>query len=383
MRSGLDLLFVVSSVSWGGLEMNILKVAYEMQKRGHKVTIMCNPEGRLFKEAGGDFDVIEFRNKSLGDSFKIYDFLKRNNVDVIHIYRSSDLKKIVFSVSLIKRKPALVFDPQVGIGVKKKDLFHRFVYGKLNVVIAISRDVAHGFMKNLPVDERKVKIIHPGVDVERFKFTEEGRVRIRREFNLGDEIVIGVVSRFSPGKGHEELFRAFKILTDEFKNVKLLVVGEPTVGEIEYFKRLQKLNKELGIENYTIWTGFRRDVPEVLSAIDIFVAPSHAEAFGLSLVEAMAVGLPVVATRNAGFLDIIEDGMNGLFFERGNYVELAEKIKKLMIDKLFAQQLGKRARETACEKFSFEKYINEIEKLYFDLIESKQTEVENVQYSKA
>ncbi len=355
--------------------MNILRIANKISGKGHKVAIMCNPAGRLFKEASANFQVIEFGNNFVRNFLTVYNFLKRNDVDVIHIYRSADLKKVVPAVSLIWKKPVLIFDPQVGIGVKKKDLFHRFIYGKLDLVIANSNDVALGFLKNLPVREDRVKVIHPGVDVEKFGFNEDARRKIRYEFGIADDIVIGVVSRFSPGKGHEDLFKAFKILMSWFKNIKLLVVGEPTVGEYEYFKSLVNLNKELGIDVNTIWAGFRKDIPDVLSAIDIFVAPSHAEAFGLSLVEAMSVGLPVVATKSAGFIDIIEDEVNGLFFERGNYAELAEKIRKLIIDKSFARLLGINARKTICEKFSFYRYVDEIENLYFGLLKKKQREV--------
>ncbi len=374
----LELLFVMSSISWGGLEMNIIKVANEMHKRGHKVTIMCNPEGKLYegklyKEAKKFFDVLEFKS-NFTNMLILYNFLRQKSVDVVHVFRTGDLKKIIFPIFLAKKNPVLILDPQIGIGVNKKDLLHKLVYASVDLVIAISRDVANGYLQNLPVDENKIKIVYPGIDVEKFKFTEQGGNKIIGEFGFSDEIVIGVVSRFSPGKGHEELFKAFKILTNEFKNIRLLVVGEPTVGEIKYFESLKKLNKELGIENFTVWTGFRKDIPEILSAIDVFVAPSHAEAFGLSLLEAMAVGLPVIATKSAGFLDIIEDGVNGLFFERGNYVELAEKIKKLISDKALAQTLKENAKKTIRIRFSLDRYVDEIESLYFELLKLKQTE---------
>ncbi len=370
----LELLFVMSSVSWGGLEMNIIRIANEMYKRGHKVTIMCNPEGRLYKEAEKFFDVLEFKSNNFASMLLLYNLLKRRSIDVVHVFRSGDLKKIIFPIFLVKRKPVLILDPQIGIGNNKKDLFHKLIFANVDLILAVSRDVANGYLRNLPVDENKIKIVYPGIDVEKFKFTEQGRNKIRDEFGFSDEVVIGVVSRFSPGKGHEELFKAFKILMSEFKNIRLLVVGEPTVGEIKYFENLRKLSKELGIEDFTIWTGFRKDIPEILSAIDIFVAPSHAEAFGFSLVEAMAVGLPVVATKSAGFLDIIEDGVNGLFFERENYTDLAEKIKKVISDKALAQTLKENARKTAHVRFSLDRYIDKIESLYFELMKSKQME---------
>ncbi|MEN3038676.1 MAG: glycosyltransferase family 4 protein [Candidatus Kryptonium sp.] len=386
----LGLLYVISTVSWGGLEMNILKLAKKMAEKGHDVNIACNYEGRLYQEIkrsqdenGKQINIIELGSGFWGNFKKLYDVLKRRNFDVVHIFRSSDVKLVSLVGFWLKRNINAIFEPQIGIGSNKKDLFHQFIYKRIKFVIAPSRDVANGFLKNLPVGKEKVKIIHLGIDVDKFSFRESAREKIRREFNFKDEIVIGVVSRFSPGKGHEDLFKAFKILSDEFENVRLLIVGEPTVGELNYAKRLQELEKELNIEDKTIWAGFRRDVNDILCGVDIFVAPSHAEAFGLSLVEAMATELPVVATKSAGFLDIISDGENGLFFERENYQDLAEKVKFLINNQEFAKQLGKKARETAVEKFSFEKYISEIENLYFNLTRAKQTEVSDVQYCKS
>ncbi|MCS7230370.1 MAG: glycosyltransferase family 4 protein [Candidatus Kryptonium sp.] len=384
----LELLYVTSAVSWGGLEMNILRLARKMSEKGYNVSIACNYEGRLYQEIrksqsenGSQINIIELGSGFFENFRKLCDVLKRRNFDVVHIFRSHDVKLISLVSFWLGKNINAIFEPQIGIGSNKKDLFHRFIYKKIKFVIAPSRDVANGFLKNLPVGKEKVRIIHLGIDVDKFKFREDRREKIRKEFGFKDEVVIGIVSRFSPGKGHEDLFKAFKILSEEIKNVKLLIVGEPTVGELNYAKKLQELEKELGIEDKTVWTGFRRDINDILCGVDIFVAPSHAEAFGLSLVEAMATELPVVATKSAGFLDIISDGENGLFFEKGNYQDLAEKIKFLINNQELAKQLGKKARETAREKFSFEKYISEIENLYFNLTEAKQTEVSDVQYS--
>lgn len=389
MKRNLELLYVISTLSWGGLEMYILQIVNGLVKKGHNITVACNSTGKLFQELtktfNGEKRAIEIVN--LGNNFfknlkTLLKVLKRKKFHVIHVFRSSDLKFVAPALILRGDGSAIILDPQIGVGVKKKDLLHKMLYRKVDAMIAISKDVMNGFLRNLPVNVGRIKLIYPGIDVEKFKFRDESRRRIREEFGLGDEIVIGVVSRFSPGKGHEELFKAFKILMDEFNNVKLLIVGGSTVGEVDYFRSLQKLADELGINSRTIWVGFRKDVQDVLCAFDIFVAPSHAEAFGLSLVEAMATELPVVATKSAGFLDIISNGMNGLFFEKGDHEDLAEKIKLLIKDKGFAKQLGKKARETVCEKFSFERYLNEIEALYFDLVKSKQMEAQDVQHSK-
>lgn len=386
MARNLELLYVMSAISWGGLEMHILEIVNGLIKRGHNITVACSSKGKLFQGLTKTFNGETIKIVNLSDDFlknlkTLSKTLKQRNFDIIHVFRSGDLKFVVLALILSGINSVVILDPQIGVGVRKKDLLHKMLYSKIDAVIAISRDVMNGFLRNLPVDVERIKLIHPGIDVERFKFREESRRKIREEFGLGDEIVIGIVSRFSPGKGHEELFKAFKILMGEFNNIKLLIVGGSTVGEVDYFRNLQKFADELGIGDRAIWTGFRKDVEDILSALDIFVAPSHAEAFGFSLVEAMATKVPVVATRSAGFLDIVSDGVNGLFFEKGNYEELAEKIKLLIKDRDLAKQLGKKARETVCEKFSFERYLNEIEALYFGLVNLKQMEVRNVQYS--
>jgi glycosyltransferase involved in cell wall biosynthesis len=373
MRRQLNLLYVTSSPSWGGLEMNVVRLGEEMKRRGHNVLLACSFDGRMYREAQDKFNLFNIAGGFIQSFFKLRSILRSFKIDLIHVFRSRDLNKVAFAVLSMMRRPKILFDPQVGIGACKKDPFHKIIYEIVDSVIAVSNDVADGFERNLPIRREVIRVIHPGVDVDRFKFSQDSREKIRRELGLGDEIVIGIVSRISPGKGHEELFNAFKILIEEFDNLKLLVVGGATVGEEGYFMEVRKLADKLGISEKVIWAGFRRDVPEILSAIDIFVAPSHAEAFGLALVEAMSVGLPVVASKNAGFIDIIQDGVNGVFFEKGNYFDLADKIKMLLNEPSLSKSIGENASKTAREKFSIKRYFDEIEAIYFQLLTQKQT----------
>jgi glycosyltransferase involved in cell wall biosynthesis len=373
MRRQLNLLYVISSPSWGGLEMNVVRLGEEMKRRRHNVLLACSFDGRMYREAQDKFNLFNIAGGYIQSLFKLRSILRSFKIDLIHVFRSRDLNKVAFAVLSMMKRPKILFDPQVGIGACKKDPFHKIVYEIVDSVIAVSKDVADGFERNLPIRREVIKVIHLGVDVDRFKFSQDSREKLRREFGLGDEIVIGIVSRISPGKGHEELFNAFKILIEEFDNLKLLVVGGATVGEEGYFMEVRKLADKLGISEKVIWAGFRRDVPEILSAIDIFVAPSHAEAFGLALVEAMSVGLPVVASKNAGFIDIIQDGVNGIFFEKGNYFDLAEKIKMLLNEPSLSKSIGENASKTAREKFSIKRYFDEIEAIYFQLLTQKQT----------
>jgi len=123
-----------------------------------------------------------------------------------------------------------------------------------------------------------------------------------------------MMARFSPGKGHEEFLFAAKELNKNFTNLKFLIVGEPSRGENDYAEAIKKLASDYKLSNL-IFTGFRSDTPEVLSAMDIFVFPSHAEAFGIALAEAMSMGKPSVCSNAEGVLDIAVDGVTSLFFE--------------------------------------------------------------------
>ncbi|WP_140945783.1 glycosyltransferase family 4 protein [Candidatus Thermokryptus mobilis] len=373
MGRQLNLLYVTSSPSWGGLEMNVIRLGEEMKRRGHNVLLACSFDGRVYREAQNRFTLFNITSGYIQSFFKLRSILRSFKIDLIHVFRSRDLNKVAFAVLSMMKRPKILFDPQIGIGVRKKDPFHGVVYDMVDSVIAVSKDVADGFERNLPINREKIRIVYPGIDVDRFKFSDIAREKIRRELGLCDDIVIGIVSRISPGKGHEELFKAFKILAEGFDNLKLLVIGGATVGEEGYFKEVRKLADELGISDKVIWAGFRKDVHEILSAIDIFVAPSHAEAFGLSLVEAMSVGLPIIASKNAGFIDIIQDGVNGVFFEKGNYFDLADKIKMLLNEPSLSKSIGENASKTAREKFNIKRYFDEIEAIYFQLLTQKQT----------
>ncbi|CUS99766.1 Glycosyltransferase Family 4 [Candidatus Kryptonium thompsonii] len=178
MNPKLELLYVISRLSWGGLEMNILRLANEMIKRGHSVTIACNLKGRLFQELVKIFNGEKRKIETVGLSSNFAEnlatllkILKQKQFSIIHIFNSSDLKLVSLAVILQAGNQALILDPQIGVGVSKKDLLHKIFYKKVDTVIAISKDVANGFLQNLPIDENKLKLIYPGVDVGKFNFS--------------------------------------------------------------------------------------------------------------------------------------------------------------------------------------------------------------------
>ena len=263
MNPKLELLYVISRLSWGGLEMNILRLANEMIKRGHSVTIACNLKGRLFQELVKIFNGEKRKIETVGLSSNFAEnlatllkILKQKQFSIIHIFNSSDLKLVSLAVILQAGNQALILDPQIGVGVSKKDLLHKIFYKKVDTVIAISKDVANGFLQNLPIDENKLKLIYPGVDVGKFRFSEQSRKKIRDEFNLEDGFKRFEIFEtkwkieqleWSPD-GMYFVFRVVNITPEvvERKNVK--------TGEIYFFdvekRNLYKISSGSGFFNF-------------------------------------------------------------------------------------------------------------------------------------
>ena len=117
-------------------------------------------------------------------------------------------------------------------------------------------------------------------------------------------------------KGHEELLQAARLLRDRGSTARFLVVGDASHGEEEYARTIRTLAQTLGVQDRVTFAGYRADIPALMASFDILAFPSHAESFGVVLIEAMAMGLPVVSTNTDGVVDIVVDGLSGIMVPR-------------------------------------------------------------------
>ncbi len=182
-----------------------------------------------------------------------------------------------------------------------------------------------------------------------------------------------MMARFSPGKGHEEFLYAASYLIKKYEKIKFIIVGEASKNEEEYENEIKKLSKKLNLTHKIIFTGFRKDTPEVLAAMDIFVFPSHAEAFGIALTEAMSMGLPSVCSNSDGVLDIAVDNETSLLFEKQNWKDLSHKIETLILNPDLRIKLGKAARKRAIKFFDIEVFTNNLINIYLNTLRKGET----------
>ncbi len=362
-----------SSRSWGGLEMQAIVVCMELVKRGHDVTLLCSPKSRLEEEAthvGIRVFPLEIRNSSYPLSLgALRRRLLEDEIDIVHSQLSHDLKILVPAAVFIPDPPPIVLTKRIGSSIRKKDPFHRWLYRHVSLIIAVSEVIRKNVVETCPIDPSRVMTIFDGVDLKRFDPDRVDARSVRRELGLRDQDpVVGMVGRFTPGKGHEEFIEAAEFIHRQSPNVKFLIVGDASFGEEAYANGIRELGRGLAEKGILTFAGFRSDIPEIMGAMDILAFPSHAEAFGDVLIEAMAMELPVVSTNCDGVLDIVVDGETGIQVPPRNGRALAEGLIHLIENEELRRTFGGAGRKRAEEVFSLDRRTDKIEKLYSSLL---------------
>lgn len=371
----MKILYSCLSESWGGMEMITLTFVKELLKRNFSVHLLCVENSKIHNEAVkssiSTFPVKLSVSRLLKNIYFIGKILREEKVEIIHTQSSKDLWLIVPALKLIGSNVPLILTKQVGSFIVKKDLLHNFLYNRASKAFAISNIIKNNLLETTALTEEKIEIVYNGIDTDRFNPDKANRQKIRNEFEIQeDELLIGMLARFSPGKGHEEFLEAAKILSNKFSNLKFMIVGEASRGEDEYANQIKKLSEQLNLQN-VIFTGFRADTNDILSAMDIFVFPSHAEAFGIALAEALSTGVPSVCANADGVLDIAVDGETSLLFKKQNHIDLAEKIEKLITDESLREKLSLASRKRAVEKFDLNIIMDKTIKIYNSLLSGK------------
>ncbi|MGA9294317.1 MAG: glycosyltransferase family 4 protein [Ignavibacteriaceae bacterium] len=360
----MKILYSCLSKSWGGMEMFTLTAVKQLLKRNINVELLCLAESRLHIEAN-NLGLVKHPIKVAGyfhpyGTLKVSTLIRKEKFDIIHTQASKDLWLLVPALNLIKSRIPLFFTKQVGSFIKKKDQLHRLIYHRVTYALAISNIIRKNLIETTTLNPEKILIMPNGIDTGKFDPEIKKGFKIRKEFNIkDDEVIIGMMSRFSPGKGHEEFLSAAKELNKKYKNLKFFVVGEASRGENAYEKKIKKTAGEYNLNNI-IFSGFRSDTPEVLAAMDIFVFPSHAEAFGIALVEAMSMGKPSVCSSSDGVLDIAVEKETSLLFEKKNQKDLTNKIEQLINSQELRIYLGNNARQRVVENFDLEILTNKV-----------------------
>lgn len=363
------ILLTCFSRSWGGLEIQAVELARQLARREHEVWLACLPDSRLEHEAIDKevrtlpFDVTGYMHPRL--VWRLGKFIMRNDLDIIHCQLSKDIATVVPAVKAGMSHVPILLTRSMGSYVNKKDPLHQFTYGNLSLVLAVSNVIRQNVIDTTPMKPERVLVVPYGVDPATFSTDQVDRGDVRRSLGYsGPEIVVGFVGRYSPGKGHEEFLRAADVARRQDPRLRFLIVGEASYGEEAYAHQVLELSHQLHLDDVTKFTGYRRDVRELMAAFDIFAFPSHAESFGIVLIEAMAMARPIVASSSDGVLDIVVDQETGILVPPRDHAPLATALLRLAGDEGLRLKLGTAGRQRMLERFNQEKIIDRIEEIY-------------------
>jgi glycosyltransferase involved in cell wall biosynthesis len=300
--------------------------------------------------------------------------LRRHRVDILHAH--------LFDPSVVSLVAARLAGVPVSVMTRHYSDYHTRIGKRWHVrldrmctalshgAIAVSEQTRQVMLGEEKAPPGKVRVIHNGIDLDRVAPPNPGEVeRLRDELGLAGCPIVAVVARLHPEKGHTHLFRAMPaLLAGTDGRLRLLVAGEGPF-RAQYEREVE----DLGVGHAVRFLGFRRDVVPLFCLADVVVLPSLAEAFGLVLVEAMALRRPIVATNTGGIPELIQHGESGWLVEPGSAPALAEAILKLLDDRTLSQRLGECGRVRALEEFRFETTMRRYEEYYRQLVAERGT----------
>ena len=326
----------------------------EMEKKGIPV-INIGMRARM------DIDM-----KYLKGIINLAKFIKRERFHVVHthLYRANTPGRIA---AILAKVPVIIanehnIDSWKTLKQRKMD---RFLSRFTDKIIAVSEGVKSFYVNEVGIPEEKIEVIYNGVDLERFEKEIDIKNK-KRELSIPvNSPLIGTIGRLQPQKDHKNFLKASSLILKKFPDAHFLIVGGGSLrGKLEDFA------KKLGIEKNIHFLGERKDIEEILPLMDIFVLSSKREGFPITILEAMACGIPVVATSVGGTPELVESGKEGFLVPPENPHILSDAIVNLLRKEELGKEMGRNGRERV-KSFSIERMVERTESLYNELMQRR------------
>jgi glycosyltransferase involved in cell wall biosynthesis len=358
----MKILQICSARQFGGGERHLADLANGLARRGHDVFVAVIPASPLLAELSAvpKRNIVELpmRNSlNVASALKLARFVRRHEIEIVHAHVARDYP--LAALATRRAGARLVLTRHVLFPLNR---IHKLTLRRTARVIAVSHAVAVGLRAQGIFDANKIICIHNGIDVDRF-------VR-GREDTAGDEqgtdkkLRVGMIGHLAPIKGPEDFIHAAAIVCGLRNDVEFIIAGEDKSRDGGHRRDLGKLIDELGLNQRVRLIGWVDDVAKLLPTFDLFVSPSRSEPFGLSIVEAMAGGVPVIASMSEGAREIIDDNQTGRLVPIGNTEAMATAICELLSDRKGRDRLSQNSQRVVRERFSLERMVVETEKVY-------------------
>lgn len=368
-----NIIIVIDSLDGGGAESQAIKLANGLNKENVNVTLFPLRSGGALTKHAKDLDIKivegDFQSsrdiKSLVKGFILLcKTIRSNNPAIVHTFLP--LSNFIGSLAGLISKARYTITSRRGLiklnYLKKRWRLFDKISNFLSDKIIVNTEAIIDEMINVDdVDLDKVICIRNGINLNKFNIKNYRRNDMRSKLALSScDFAWAKVANFSSIKGHKDLINAFKDIDIKY-NSKLFLIGKDN-GTL---KELKDLVNTKGLENKIKFLGFREDIPEILLAMDGYICASHTEGFSNAILEAMASGLPIIATNVGGNSEIIKHKKNGLLIKSKDQNAIASTMIKIMKDSTLSQKISEDAKKTVNEKYNTEKMV----KSYIDVYE--------------
>jgi len=361
----MNVLQVLPELNVGGVETGTVDLAKWLKQNGHKAVVISGG-GRLVRRLEGlgtkhyQLPVGRKSPFSIVPMIRaVRDIIEKEDIDIVHA-RS----RVPAIIAFFAARPTKAVFITTAHGYYGKHVLSR-VMGWGRYVIVASNVMARHMMENFSVPFDRIRLIPRGVDFDKYPLRNPRQDASARR-------TIGMIGRLSPLKGHSDFLTAVSIIFRTIPHIKVKIVGDTNKGKEKYKDELKLLCRRLGIANCVEFIDHSDNVSEIFDGLDALVLASVIpEGFGRVIIEAQASGVPVVATRVGGVVDIIEDGLNGVLVDAKDPNSIAEGILKVLKDKELALRLAQEGRRVVENRFTLDIMCRKTFDVYREALDSQ------------
>ncbi len=363
------------------MELYVCTLIAALSKLGWRPIVLCVPGSKTdeFLREHGIETVPAAKSGyfNFADILRVRRLIRRRGVTVIHSHTRFDIWTASFAV---RGFPRVKLFHSVYMNVApKRDALHRWIYGRVEGIFSSSEIINKEITERYPVPVERVHLLRYGVEMREFINDESQRNTLRSALRIGaDELLYGMMGRIDAQKGVREFAESYMLLPEEIcDRVKYIIIGEPTLlrtesdGSHTYEPESEACDKNISafiakhaLEKKILRVGFQKNFIPYLNAMDVFVLPSYAEMYSLSVIDAMAMGLPVIGTKAGGTEEQLAGGARGILIEPKSAASIARGVERYAAEPVLRAAHGAEGRKFAREQHSMANTIARLSGFY-------------------
>ncbi len=369
----MKILQINSASGFGGGEKYLLDLAFCLKTRGHQIFFAVRPNAtwrdRLNFISKQDILRLPLGNAlDLVSAWQLAGFIKQNKIEIVHAHLARDYSLAALAVRLSRAKARLVLTRHVLFPINH---LHKLMLPRRTIFIAVSGAVRESLMQRKIVAPDSIRLIYNGVNTRHFKNSKRAfnRAVFLENLKLAPaKRYVGIIGEITAHKGQTDFVRAAALIAEKYADIDFLILGTDSSRNKAHKIELEELIKALNLSQRVHLLGWVADVTPVLCALEVFVSASRIEPFGLAIVEAMAVGLPIVATKSEGAQEILSDGETGRLVPIGDAEAIANSVSEFLDDAEMRKSFGSQAQNAAQNRFDLAQMTAETEKVYLEVL---------------